>query len=166
MKNVILALIFFSFFTNEIKSQAVVGKLVDENGTGLSSIFLQLYISPDVHNTTSLSDGSFVFYNITNVEDEQLPTGYVVSNNFPNPFNRGTNIPYQLTAEGHINLSIYDLTGKEVRSLVNNMQLAGNYQIWWDGTDNNAHAVASGIYIVVLKIDNSLTLSRQMVLLK
>ena len=64
MRNIVLALIFFLFFANEIKPQVVLGKLVDEYGEGLSSIFLQLYINPNVYNTTSLSDGSFVFDNI------------------------------------------------------------------------------------------------------
>jgi len=74
--------------------------------------------------------------------------------NYPNPFNMNTIIRYNLNKEVKIVLTIYNLTGKEVITLVNKQQPAGLYQIQWNGKNNFGKEVSSGIYIVVLKYGN------------
>jgi len=75
-----------------------------------------------------------------------IPTSYKLSQNFPNPFNPSTNIAYSLKASGHVELSIFNILGQEVRQLVNEQQSAGNYTAFWDGRDNTGTTVASGVY--------------------
>lgn len=74
--------------------------------------------------------------------------------NYPNPFNATTTIGYELNKEDKIVLTIHNLTGKEVITLVNKQQPAGLYQIQWNGKNNFGKEVSSGIYIAVLKSNN------------
>jgi ligand-binding sensor domain-containing protein len=72
--------------------------------------------------------------------------------NYPNPFNAITTIRYELNKEDKIVLTIHNLTGKEVITLVNKQQPAGLHQVVWNGTNNNGKEVSSGIYIAVLTL--------------
>jgi uncharacterized protein (TIGR02145 family) len=160
MKNVVLALILFSFSTNEIKSQTVIGKLVDENGEGLSGIFLQLYINPNVYNSTSLGDGSFIFDNITYFEDEQLPTGYEVSNNFPNPFNPTTRIIVTLPNSGNVKVAIYNTLGEIVTNEIERYFNTGTNYI-----DIELNGLPNGFYISRITIDDKYTVVKKLMLI-
>jgi hypothetical protein len=71
-----------------------------------------------------------------------LPAAFRLDQNFPNPFNPSTMISYQLPVAGNVRLTVYDLMGKEVATLVNERKEAGRYQVTF-----NAVGVASGIYL-------------------
>jgi len=71
--------------------------------------------------------------------------------NYPNPFNNATIIRYSLTTGDKIELKIFNLRGEEVITLLNSPQQAGEYEIVWEGTDQQGNEVKSGIYIAVLK---------------
>ena len=77
-----------------------------------------------------------------------IPSKTELSNNYPNPFNPVTNIDYSLAVDGYVSLTVYDLNGAEVKSLVSQNMVPGNYQVQWDGSNNNGENVASGRYIV------------------
>lgn len=77
-----------------------------------------------------------------------IPTKTELSNNYPNPFNPVTNIDYSIATDGYVSLTVYDLNGAEVRTLVGQNMVPGNYQVQWDGTNNSGENVASGRYIV------------------
>lgn len=83
-----------------------------------------------------------------------LPTKTELSNNYPNPFNPVTNIDYSIAVDGYVSLTVYDLNGAEVRSLVNQNMVPGNYKAQWDGTNNSGENVASGRYIVKMNAEN------------
>lgn len=85
--------------------------------------------------------------------------------NYPNPFNPTTTIPYTLNKPVFTRLSIYNDLGQEVRTLVNENQGPGNYNVAWDGQDNNGEPVSSGIYIYQLQAGNASD-SRKMMLVK
>lgn len=74
--------------------------------------------------------------------------------NYPNPFNSSTFIRYNLLNESKVELSIYNLLGKEVRSLIKKYQQPGEHQVVWNGTDNYGKEVSSGIYFAILKTKN------------
>ena len=79
--------------------------------------------------------------------------------NSPNPFNSSTVINYYVKSAGLVELTIYNVLGQEVRSLVNTNQEIGHYTVQWNGTNHNGNVVPSGIYLVHLKTwDNSRTL--------
>lgn len=89
---------------------------------------------------------------ITNVERHDKvsggnPNGFTLLQNFPNPFNNGTRIQYQLTQSGFVSLHITNLLGQEIRTFEEGFKNEGQYEVTWDGKDNNGLAVPSGVYI-------------------
>jgi hypothetical protein len=92
--------------------------------------------------------------------NESLPRKFSLSQNYPNPFNPTTSIHYQLKTKSHVQLTIFDITGREVKKLVNQSQNPGQYSV-----NFNAGNFASGIYIYRLKTD-SFERSRKMILLR
>ena len=67
--------------------------------------------------------------------------------NYPNPFNPQTQIAYSLSTTGPVELAIYTILGQRVRTLVQDIQAAGRYQVSWHGRNDEGAAVASGIYL-------------------
>ncbi len=94
-----------------------------------------------------------------------VPTGYVLSQNFPNPFNPQTMIAFEVPAAQMATLIVYDLLGHQVRSLVNAVITPGEYRIVWDGRSDSGMRVASGVYLYRLQT-NQVTLSKRMLFLK
>jgi len=93
------------------------------------------------------------------------PYSYELKQNAPNPFNPATKIDYSLERSSHVTLTIYNILGQKVAVLVDDFQSAGWHEIIWDGRDNAGNAVASGIYLYLLKTDDYQA-SRQMILIK
>lgn len=96
---------------------------------------------------------------------ESLPEEYALKQNFPNPFNSKTTIEFDLKSITFVEISVYNLLGREVRKLVKRVMPAGRFQIRWDGRDQSGANVASGIYIYVLKTDSFFE-QKKMVLLR
>lgn len=95
----------------------------------------------------------------TGLVDQQYnvvaPEDYKLENNYPNPFNPTTTIKFTLPLQKKISLKIYDMLGKEVATLINNeIYNKGDFQINWNGTNNNGAKVASGNYIATLTYGN------------
>jgi hypothetical protein len=85
---------------------------------------------------------------------EKLPANPSLSQNYPNPFNQGTEIKYALPKSCNVSLTIYNLLGQKVRTLVNEYQNAGYKSAFWDGKDESGKDVSSGIYFYLLKTDD------------
>jgi hypothetical protein len=80
-----------------------------------------------------------------------LPSAFALHQNYPNPFNPETTIRYQIPGgRHHVVLTIYDVMGKIIKTLVDIEQPAGDYTIHWDGKDNEGRFVASGTYLYKL----------------
>jgi hypothetical protein len=78
--------------------------------------------------------------------DDSTPAVTRMHGSFPNPFNPKTTISFALGNNEHVNLSVYDITGRLVRTLVNSTMDAGDHEVVWNGKDTDGHKVASGIY--------------------
>ena len=94
-----------------------------------------------------------------------LPGEFQLAQNCPNPFNAKTTISYSLEKAGEVKLAVFDLAGRKVANLFSGIQNAGNYQIVWDGADDNGVGVSSGIYFYRLTADNY-SYARRMTLIK
>ncbi|HID10800.1 MAG TPA: T9SS type A sorting domain-containing protein [Candidatus Latescibacteria bacterium] len=82
-----------------------------------------------------------------------VPSDFALSQNYPNPFNLSTTIPFSCP-EAKVNLVIYDLLGRKVRTLVNGKLEGGkDYRVTWDGRDELGREVSSGIYLYRIDID-------------
>jgi hypothetical protein len=90
-----------------------------------------------------------------------IPTNYKLFQNYPNPFNPSTVISYQLPAYSHVVLKVYDVLGKEIATLVNNFQQAGNYKVSF----NHTRQLSSGIYFYSLHA-GSYSETKKLMLLK
>ena len=93
-------------------------------------------------------------------EKEELPHSYRLSQNFPNPFNPKTIIKYEIPTSDYVELSIYNILGQKVTTLVSEKQNAGYYQIEWDGA-----RFSSGVYFYCLRT-NHFTKVRKMILVR
>ena len=80
--------------------------------------------------------------------DDLLPNTTELSNIYPNPFNPSTTIEYALNISSDVSLHIYDMQGRMVKTLVSNNQEAGDYDIIWNGINENGVQVSSGMYLV------------------
>jgi hypothetical protein len=97
---------------------------------------------------------------ISTAQEVELPTSYAVEQNYPNPFNPSTVINYQLPKDGLVSLKVYDILGREVRTLVNEIKSPGKYSVSF-----NASNLASGIYFYRLQA-NDYTCIKKMILTK
>lgn len=83
----------------------------------------------------------------------QVPSQYALEDNFPNPFNTSTLIRFSLPRASNTRLTVYDLLGREVRTLGHGVLSAGYHQMTWDGLDQHGQPVASGVYVYRLEAD-------------
>lgn len=83
------------------------------------------------------------------------PEDFKLQQNYPNPFNPSTTITFQLPLKKKVSLRIFDVLGKEVRTLINDEEYAlGTHQVVWDGRNNHGEPVGSGTYIYRLEFGN------------
>ncbi|MBD3403079.1 T9SS type A sorting domain-containing protein, partial [candidate division GN15 bacterium] len=121
----------------------------------------------DLGRDGSVDDTTLVAV-VTDVgEDDagELPTEVGLAQNYPNPFNPSTTIEFSLPARSHVALSIINIAGQRVRSLVSSELPAGRHEVTWDGRTDSGAEAASGVYFYRLET-NSQVLSRKMMLLK
>jgi hypothetical protein len=95
---------------------------------------------------------------------EALPESFELKQNYPNPFNPTTKIVFLLPEASNVSLKIYDVSGRLVRTLVNESRPAGNYHLTWDGRDESGARVSSGIYFYRI-VAGSFIKTRRMVLI-
>jgi hypothetical protein len=94
-----------------------------------------------------LSNGLYIYQRVTGVNNEQSNhSAMELLQSYPNPFNPTTTIRYQLTSLAHVTLSVFDLLGREVATLVDDMEEPGEKRATFDGS-----ALASGVYFYRLR---------------
>jgi len=85
--------------------------------------------------------------------------------NYPNPFNPSTNISFALPEESSVQITIFDLTGREIWRSVKTSYAAGNYTLTWNGVNQSGANVVSGIYLVRM-VTSKYTATQRIVLMK
>ena len=95
----------------------------------------------------------------------ELPISYILNQNYPNPFNPTTKIEYSIPVKGLVKLQIFDILGRSVASLVDEVQDAGVYHSTWTGKTGNGIAVSSGVYFYRLQ-SGAFSKTERMLLLK
>jgi hypothetical protein len=94
-----------------------------------------------------------------------LPEKTEMENAYPNPFNPQTYISYQLSEDSRVEISVFDLLGRQVKSLYTGRQLAGSYQVYWNATDEKGIGVPSGAYLIRMQT-NTITQVQKVLLMK
>ncbi len=101
----------------------------------------------------------------TATEDEALPEDYALFQNYPNPFNPITTIRFSLPANADVTLKIFDVTGREIQTIVSSTMGAGTHEVQWNGRNSAGLRVASGVYLYRLEAGRNV-MTKRMVLLK
>jgi hypothetical protein len=106
-------------------------------------------------------DGEVTIQEMVNIL-KQVPIKLV--KNYPNPFNPKTIITFELSQSGKTSVTIYNLKGQKVKTLVNEELISGNHSFTWNGTDENNYRVASGVYFYKVAVNNSEKISKMIML--
>ena len=102
-------------------------------------------------------NGNFEYFNLSNEVNIGVPAAYELSQNYPNPFNPSTSISFNIPTDGIVSLKLFDMSGKEVSTLVNEVKTAGYYSV-----NFNAANLTSGIYFYELRADNFSAVKKMM----
>ena len=99
---------------------------------------------------------------IVGLAEDQLaiPLAFELGQNFPNPFNPSTTIPYSLDSQTSVRMSIVDLQGREVIQLLNESQSSGRYQVSWNSQDHHGQPVEAGVYLCRLETESVTVISK------
>jgi hypothetical protein len=103
--------------------------------------------------------------NAVNDRSHTVPTDFTMSQNYPNPFNPQTHFDYQVPHEAQVNISVYNILGQLVTTLVDGVKSPGYYSVNWNATDRNGSQVSGGIYIAKM-VSNDYSVTRKLILLK
>jgi len=161
MKKLLLLFCLINSLFFVISAQSVTGKIINITGEGLPGLQLQLYISPNVYSTTSGIDGTFTFSNVSDVEDENiLPSGYNISNNYPNPFNPKTRFNISLPKTSVIQIEIFNVIGEKVLGNIEKNFSAGENFI-----DVEMNGLPNGVYFAKISVDNKYQIIKKLMLL-
>ena len=111
--------------------------------------------------------GSFVLSRVELWVDEGLsiPEVFALHQNYPNPFNTITTLRYDLPENSYVNVTIYDMLGREIRTLVNSTQDAGFKSVIWNATNDYGKPVSAGVYLYQIRAGEFVQ-TKKMVLLK
>ena len=102
----------------------------------------------------------------TSLALQTLPATFALADNFPNPFNPATTIQYALPQAADVELTVYNVVGQPVRTLVAEHQSAGRYAVEWEATNDSGHSLSSGIYFYRLQAGSEFREVKKMLLLK
>ena len=102
---------------------------------------------------------------VLNTEDSYCPLEISLHQNYPNPFNPITSIRYDLPNDDFVNIAVYDMKGRLVKTLINSRESSGSKSILWDATNDKNEHVSAGLYIYAIQVGN-LRQTKKMVLLK
>jgi hypothetical protein len=154
-----------------VAAQLASGTVTDDAGdpvVGAQVIFIEHQTDGRSHAVATNSAG---FYQIDlsspttiGARATALPATTQLLANYPNPFNPTTLIPYRLSRDGPVGLTIYNVLGQPIRRLVSSTQTAGDHAATWDGRTDGGQAAATGVYLVQLRTADAVE-ARKMVLL-
>jgi hypothetical protein len=150
-------------------SQDVLAQIQIPPGTPDQNVEVRARVTSDTYGEAN--SGAWTMLSVSTTSgvghdgDGLIPNRFSLAQNYPNPFNAGTNIGFAIEKGGQVNLTVCNLLGQTVRTLLNGYRDPGVYTEAWDGRDEHGTSVPSGIYFSRL-IQNSQTQVRKMVLLK
>jgi len=102
---------------------------------------------------------------VTGNQSTYLPLKVELQHNYPNPFNLTTKVNYVINRATHIEISVYNILGQNVFTLVKQFQQPGFYEESWNGCNHQNNTVPSGVYFIILKTAG-ITIVKKMLLLK
>ena len=135
---------------------------------------IKYYIQSKNSNGDSFSHPNFGWHTFTSIEnslkaiediEKIIPNAFTLYQNSPNPFNPITSLPYDLPENRLVNITVYDMMGRIVKTLVNGSQTAGFKSVQWNATNDRNESVSAGLYLYTIQA-GEFRQTRKMVLLK
>ena len=121
----------------------------------------------NTHRSNMHRDGHFVSSeDALGVDDEIYDYQFALNKAFPNPFNPSTTIGFEIPHSMGVSLNVYDISGRLVKVLINEIRHRGIHSIVWDGTDNSGVSVSNGLYVYKLTSDQNISLSNKIIFMK
>lgn len=137
---------------------------------------IKFYIAGNAANGNGSNTGDYIYITskstlspeVTSVAELESPNiirEYKLFQNYPNPFNPITNIEFSIPLRVHVELTIYNVLGQRIKTLIKEALPEGKYKIQWNGTNDYGVSVSNGLYIYELKANNVIK-SKRLSLLK
>jgi hypothetical protein len=140
-----------------------VGESIDLRLYSLSEgreLFVQANLEGSQYGVTPITSGTAVV-----LSSDAVPMAYDLMQNYPNPFNPSTSIGFTLPEAGYVTVSVYDMTGRLVSTLVDGNLDEGVHMVEWDGMDSSGAMVSAGVYIYALE-SSDMIMTKKMILMK
>ena len=137
--------------SNRDIAQTFTGVVYASNGVDTDSVVFEITVVPN--DQTDIGQSS------------NLPMKFALHQNYPNPFNPVTTLRYDLPEDEMVNITIYDIIGRQVKTLVNGSQTVGYKSIQWNATNNAGQPVSVGVYLYSIEA-GKFRQTKKMVLLK
>ena len=180
--SVTIELTVYPSTTNE-SGWIIIYRSMDPAATPYTGEIISIqYKSEDITYTDYLSDIDLVYQYFATQTDRfwnesepsnrvyttsgPMPDKYKISQNYPNPFNGMTTIPFAIPGYSHVNLSITDIRGNFIATLIDQPLLPGNHTINWYGKNDAGYHQASGIYLINLNTGGKVKNSKRLLFLK
>ena len=109
------------------------------------------------------NNGNFEYHNLNGTVEIGIPAKFNLSQNYPNPFNPVTKINFDLPKDANVKITVFDITGREIKTLVNEVRTAGYYTVLFDASE-----ISSGVYLYRLMTDGDIksVITKKLVLVK
>jgi len=154
--------------TTQAVPYSLISELLDSFGTSQAD-FSWTVFATDGSDTTDAASEYTVSVNanaVLGIDELQVPDVYALHQNYPNPFNPTTTLKYDLPENAVVTLTIYDVMGREIISLVkNSYREAGYHRVIWNGLDKYGKQLGSGMYFYMIRT-SSFTKTKKMIMLK
>jgi len=140
-----------SIFSNSIH---VSGRIITTQVKPVKNALVKFIEAADTSSQFSILTDSSGYYSllITGVSSpEEIIQSFQLHQNYPNPFCDFTTISYQLQKSSFVKITIYDILGRRVKTIISKKQLPGFYNIFWDGTNQSEQRVSSGMYFYQIR---------------
>lgn len=151
----LMFMIFLLMFTTNLLSQSYSMKISLNNGSKIT------YTISDINKITfdSLLTGT------DQNKIQRVIKTFTLLQNYPNPFNPTTTIKYDLPRSGNVEIKIYNITGRLVKTFQKSHQNSGLHEVIWDGKNDYGNKVASGFYIYQARFEKNIV-SKKMLIIK
>ena len=153
MKRFVFVFVLLLMLCADVFAVTISGTVKDSNGNDVEGAFVTFTDETDPTNYFTGYTDETGKYEISFDPDgpvfvyDEKPVRFKLHQNYPNPFNPSTTIPFSLETAGHVNLTVYNIMGQAVKTLVDDYTSSGMHTVTWDGTDNNDDGAATGIYL-------------------
>ena len=129
---------------------------------------IQDKVTKEIYQASQVNTNTFEFLNVANsgtLTGNQIPLSFSLHQNYPNPFNPVTSIKYDLPNISMVNISVYNMMGRKVKTLVNGIQNPGFKTVQWNAKNELNSPVSAGLYIYTIQADGFKE-TKRMILLK